>query len=195
MKKEDCFVLGKVTKPHGYKGAVVVFIDADEPSAYAEIEAIWVEIGDRLIPHFIDAMRPHNTADKFVVDLEGIDSEAKAKSISGCTAYLPSRLLPKLDDSAFYLHEVDGWTVATIDGEHIGSIRKVLDYAMYPILEVHAEAHGKDILIPLPAQLEIQVDRAAQSLRVELPEGLLETYLGSDGASDEAILWDGDETD
>lgn len=198
MNKKDCFVLGKVTKPHGYKGAVVVFIDADEPSAYAEIEAIWIEIGDRLVPHFIDAMRPHNTGDKFVVELEGIDSEAKAKSISGCTAYLPSSLLPTLDNNAFYLHEVNGWTVASIDGDAIGTIRKVLDYAMYPILEVYSEEHGKDVLIPLPAQLDIQVDRAAQTLRVELPEGLLETYLGedeaTDSASEEGLWWDGDET-
>ena len=123
-------------------------------------------------------MRPHNTADKYVVELEGVDNEAKAKAIAGCTAYLPTSMLPKLDGNTFYLHEVNGWTVTDAQGNAIGTIRKVLDYAMYPILEVHAEAHNKEVLIPLPAQIEVKVDRAAQSLAVDLPEGLLETYLG-----------------
>ena len=83
MNKADCFVLGKLTKPHGYKGAMVLFIDADEPQAYEALDAVWVEVGDRLVPHFIDALRPHNTADKYVVELEGVDNEAKAKAIAG----------------------------------------------------------------------------------------------------------------
>jgi 16S rRNA processing protein RimM len=195
MNKADCFVLGKLTKPHGYKGAMVLFIDADEPNAYREIDAIWVEVGERLVPHFIDALRPHNTADKFVVELEGIESEAKAKAIAGCTAYLPSALLPKLDGNSFYLHEVNGWTVTDADGTPIGAIRKVLDYAIYPILEVYSDEHDKEVLIPLPEQIEVKVDRAAQSLAVDVPEGLLETYLGSTATdSDESEWWDGDES-
>ena len=194
MNTSDCFVLGKLTKPHGYKGAMVLFIDADEPDAYQDIEAIWVEVGDRLVPHFIDAMRSHNTADKFVVELEGIDSEAKAKAIAGCTAYLPSTLLPKLDNNTFYLHEVTGWKVTDADGTPIGTIRKVLDYAMYPILEVYSDEHGKEILIPLPGQIQIDVKRSLQTLAIELPEGLLETYLGSEAdEAGEETWWDGEE--
>ena len=89
MNKADCFVLGKLTKPHGYKGAMVLFIDADEPQAYEALDAVWVEVGDRLVPHFIDAMRPHNTADKYVVELEGVDNEAKAKAIAGAPHTCP----------------------------------------------------------------------------------------------------------
>ena len=147
------------------------------------------------LPHFIDAMRPHNTADKYVVELEGVDDEAKAKVIAGCTAYLPTSMLPQLDGNTFYLHEVNVWTVTDAQGDAIGTIRKVLDYAMYPILKVHAEVHDKEVLIPLPAQIEVKVDRAEQSLAVDLPEGLLETYLGSEATDDdEGIWWDGDES-
>ena len=195
MNTSDCFVLGKLTKPHGYKGAMVLFIDADEPDAYREIEAIWVEVGDRLVPHFIDAMRPHNTADKFVVELEGIDSEAKAKAIAGCSAYLPSALLPKLDGNSFYLHEVTGWKVTGADGTPIGTIRKVLDYAMYPILEVYSDEHDKEVLIPLPGQIHIEVQRPEETLKIDLPEGLLETYLGPDATNEDAAWWDGEDAE
>ena len=195
MNKDDCFVLGKLTKPHGYKGAMVLFVDADEPEAYIELESVWMEVDDRLVPHFINTLHPHNTANKFIVQLEGIDSESKAKTIAGCTAYLPSTMLPQLDGNSFYLHEVNGWKVKDNHGVAIGIIQKVLDYPMYPILEVHAEAHNKEILIPLPEQVEIRVDRESKALSVNLPEGLLEAYLDSDAADEEEDDWrDGDES-
>ena len=74
-------------------------------------------------------------------------------------------MLPNLDGNTFYLHEVNGWTVTDAQGDTIGTIRKVLDYAMYPILEVHAEAHNKEVLIPLPAQIEVKVDRCGAIAR------------------------------
>ena len=137
---------------------------------------MWVEVGDRLVPHFIDAMRLHNTADKYVVELEGVDNEAKAKARpSGRTACLPTSMLPQLDGNAFYLHEVNGWTVTDAQGDAIGTIRKVLDYAMYPILEVHAEARDKSPNSTSGA-IEVKVDRSAQC-RSGLARGIARNLL------------------
>jgi len=189
MKEEDCFVLGRVTKPHGYKGEVVFFIDADEPDAYRDLDSVWLKVGDRLIPHFIDSIRTHNTGDKFVVRFDGVDTEAKAKAISSAQAFAPLSLLPQLDSDAFYLHEVDGWEVHDLqNGSALGTIQRVLDYAMYPILEVEIE--GREVLIPLPAEVGIRVERSMRTLHVDLPNGLLEAYLGKDNESGED--WDGD---
>ncbi len=191
MKEEDCFVLGRVTKPHGYKGEVVFFIDADEPEAYRDLDAVWLKVGDRLIPHFIDSIRSHNTADKFVVRFDGVDSEAKAKAISSAQAFAPLSLLPQLNSDSFYLHEVDGWKVNDLqNGSELGTIQRVLDYAMYPILEVQIE--GREVLIPLPSEVQIKVERAMKTLHVDLPNGLLEAYLGKDNDENSDTEWDGD---
>jgi 16S rRNA processing protein RimM len=179
MTESDCFILGKITKPHGYKGEVVLFIDADEPDAYLDLDAVWLKLGDRLIPHFIESIRPHNTANKFVVRFDGIETEEQAKSIAASDVLASLALLPELDATEFYLHEVDGWeAVDAATDSQIGTIKRVLDYAMYPILEV--DTNGTEVLIPLPAAFEIKVDREAKTLTIELPEGLLEAYLGGE---------------
>lgn len=179
MNISDCFVLGKITKPHGFKGEVILFIDADEPELYTELEAVWINVKDRLVPHFIESIRAHNTPEKFIVQFDGIDTEVKAKAISACTAYAPLKLLPALDTTEFYLHEVSGWmAIERANDEPIGIIQRVLDYAMYPILEVNVD--GRLVLIPLPSEVTIEVDRAGQILRVDLPDGLLDAYLGPD---------------
>ena len=52
MEIKDCFQLGKITKPFGYKGEVVFFLDVDEPMDYAEMDSVFIEIGGKLLPYF-----------------------------------------------------------------------------------------------------------------------------------------------
>lgn len=196
MNIDDCFLLGKITKPHGYKGDVILYIDADEPDLYKELDCIWLEIGGRLVPHFLDATKAHSALQKLIVHLDGVNDEAAAKALGGTNVFLPIKYLPELDENEFYLHEVQGWRVADAKNEEtIGTINKVLDYAIYPILEVHSD--GREVLIPLPAEIEIRVDRTKQQLFVTIPDGLLDVYLGTSERSDEEDFfpWDGEESE
>ncbi len=191
MNIEDCFLLGKITKPHGYKGDVILYIDADQPQYYADIDCIYLEIQGRLVPHFLDSVKAHSSAHKLIVQLEGVESEAASRALGGANVFLPIKMLPKLDNREFYLHEVQGWTAVNADsGQLIGTIGKVLDYAMYPILEVQCE--GKEVLIPLPSEIKINVDRDARRLSVSIPDGLLDVYLG-ETSEESDHFWDGEE--
>jgi 16S rRNA processing protein RimM len=128
------------------------------------------------------------------VHLEGVDDENSAKSLGGSNVFLPTKYLPELGEDQFYLHEVQGWRVADAESEiTVGTITKVLDYAMYPILEVHSD--GNEVLIPLPPEIDIRVNRTEQQLFVTIPEGLLDVYLGTSLDSDDAndFQWDGEE--
>ena len=190
MNIDDCFLLGKITKPHGYKGDVILYIDADQPELYAGLDCIWLEIDGRLVPHFLESTKSHSSLQKLIVRLEGVDDEDGAKALGGSNVFLPTKYLPELDEHEFYLHEVQGWTVANAETDSlIGTINKVLDYAMYHILEVHSD--GKEVLIPLPPEIDIHVNRVRKHLSVTVPEGLLDVYLGDSEDSSES-LWDGD---
>jgi 16S rRNA processing protein RimM len=196
MNIDDCFLLGKITKPHGYKGDVILYIDADQPEFYKELDCIWLEIGGRLVPHFLDATKAHNSFQRIIVHLNGVDDEAGAKALGGANVFLPTKYLPELDENQFYLHEVQGWRVSDAESEvTIGTINKVLDYAIYPILEVHSD--GKEVLIPLPAEIDIRVNRMEQQLFVTIPEGLLDVYLGASEETEEDadFPWDAEESE
>lgn len=196
MNIDDCFLLGKITKPHGYKGDVILYIDADQPELYKELDCIWLEIAGRLVPHFLEATKAHNSLQKLIVQLEGINDEAGAKALGGANVFLPTKYLPELKENQFYLHEVRGWRVADSESEAmIGTINKVLDYAIYPILEV--TSNGKEVLIPLPAEIDIRVNRAERQLFVTIPDGLLDIYLGTSEETKEHSdsLWDGNAND
>ena len=183
MQVDDCFLLGKVTKPHSFKGEVVLWFDVDEPEAYAGIDGFFVDTPSGLVPYFITTIRPHQ--DRYVARLEGVDDEAAALALAGSDLYLPLAALPALDDQHFYFHEVTGWQVIDAEsGRSAGEALRVLEHGPYPLLETSLE--GKTLLIPLPDHLEVNVDRAAGTLTVPLPEGLVDVFLGPETEADDA---------
>ena len=185
MNIQDCFQLGKITKPFRYFGEVVVWMDVDDTSPYKGIKMVWVEERTGLIPYLITKLKPHK--DRFVAAIEGIDSEEKAKSLCGKNIYLPINELPKLDENHFYFHEVEGWDVFDLKGDEcLGQIIRVLDHGPYPMLEV--ENGNTDLILPLPKDFKILVDREKKALKVEVPDGLIEVF-----TSDEDEEADGNE--
>ena len=174
MNKKNGFILGKLTKPFRYSGELVLWMDVDEADLYKEIRLIWLEMRQQLVPYSIIKLKPHK--DRFVVKLEGVDTEAGAKELCGKDIYLPSEMLPELDDATFYFHEVPGWTVLDIEsGAELGEVMRVLDHGPYPMLEV--ENDGKEMVLPLPEHFKIEVDRKNKVLKVEVPEGLVDVFV------------------
>ena len=80
MLKENCFLLGTIFKLHGYKGDVTIFNEEDLTLDIKNIEFLFIEKNNSLIPFFISKIR--NTKPKnILVKFEDINSEDEAKSI------------------------------------------------------------------------------------------------------------------
>ena len=109
-RKEDCFYLGKIVKKHSFKGEVVIKLDTDEPELYGNMESVFVDLGNNLVPFFIEKSSLSKST-MFRVKFEDINTEADADSIMRAGIYLPLDLLPKLSGNKFYYHEVIGFSV------------------------------------------------------------------------------------
>ena len=182
MTIKDCFKLGKFTKPFRYSGEVVLWMDVDDNSPYRNLKVVWAEERKNLVPYMINKLKPHK--DRFVAVIDGIDSEEAARSICGKDLYLPLSELPDLGSEHFYFHEVPGWRVLDLNsGEDIGTINRVLDHGPYPMLEVEHES--VELILPLPKNFMVEVDRENQILKVEIPEGLLEVFLNPGSKEEE----------
>ena len=183
MDTSSCFVLGMLTRIHGIKGELVLFVDADEPERYAQLDTVLVDTAGGLLPYFITTQRPQG--DRFVVRIEGVDDVASAQQLAGLKVWLPLNRLPPLGDDALYLHEAPGMEVWNLDRSvWFGRVKRVLEHGPYPLLE--CDRDGSEVIVQLPAELRLQVDRKANLLCADLPEGLLEVYLDPPGTPDTA---------
>lgn len=174
MQKEDCFYLGKIVKKYSFKGEVLIKLDTDDPEIYTQMESVFVDFSDTLIPFFIESSSLHKSS-LLRVQFEGVDSEAKADEIVGLDLYLPLSLLPKLDDDQFYYHEIIGFVAEDLQFGVIGTITGVNDSTAQALFEI--ENQGKTILIPVNDDFIRKIDKAQQKIIFQTPEGLIDLYL------------------
>lgn len=174
MRKEDCFYLGSIVKKHSFKGEVVIKLDTDEPELYRNMESVFVDLGGNLVPFFIEKSSL-SKGTMLRVKFDDVNSEAAADTIVKSGIYLPLDLLPKLEGTKFYYHEVIGFTVVDVNHGVVGVVVHINDAAAQPLFEIERE--GKEIFIPLIDDFIKKVDRKQKEIHVETPEGLIDLYL------------------
>lgn len=174
MTTDECYRLGNITKPFGYKGQMVFYLDVDSPQDYADLDSAFVETKTGLVPYFFKV--DNINGNKAIVTFEDLTPD-EAHALAGHDLYLPLDLLPKLSGNQFYFHEVTGFRV--IDSQHgdIGTLQSIIEYPAQPLFQINKD--GKEILIPVIDPVIKQVDRENKTLYLEAPNGLIDLYLNS----------------
>ena len=54
MKKENCFYLGKIVRKYSFKGELLIKLDTDEPELYENLDAMFINVRNTLIPFLIE---------------------------------------------------------------------------------------------------------------------------------------------
>ncbi len=173
MTKDDCFELGKITKTHGVKGEVILWIDVDFPEEYEEMDSVFLDVNGELVPFFMDSFQLRGN--KAIVKFEDIETYEQAEPLVNLQAYLPLDVLPELDGDQFYYHEIVGFQVIDEKLGQLGKVRTVYTMQVQDLLVM--DYQGKEVLIPIEDSIVLEADKEAQTIAVNLPDGLLEVYL------------------
>lgn len=173
MNIDECFYLGKVTKPWGTKGQMALFLDVDAPEDYAGLDSVFVEVKGQLVPHFFHVDQLNGN--RAVVTFEELTPD-QAAALAGHDIYLPLDLLPRLDGNKFYFHEVVGFRVVDSVYGDIGVLQQVIEYPAQPLFQI--DKNGTEILIPVIDPVIDKVDRKLKTIFITAPNGLIALYLG-----------------
>lgn len=191
MTKDDCYQVGHITKTHGVNGELVLFLDVDDPTEYADLDSVLLEVKNELIPYFIESLAIVKGS-RAIVAFEDVDTIEQAERLINCGAFLPlDNLEPITDETRFYFHEIVGYQVVDATEGPLGIVRGV--YAMNAQDLIAMDYQGKEVLIPINSDIVPTINRAEQKLNVVLPDGLLAIYM-EDNAADKAEF-DGDADD
>ncbi|MGB1371124.1 MAG: ribosome maturation factor RimM [Flavobacteriaceae bacterium] len=174
MKKEDCFYLGKIVKKYSFKGEIIAKLDTDQPEIYENLDALFIEVSNRLIPYFVEKSQLHKS-NLLRLKLEDVSSESDADALLKKDLYLPLALLPKLEGNTFYFHEIIGFQVIDENFGPVGHITVVNDSTTQALFEI--DHHGKEVLIPINDDIICSLDRTAKTVLVKTPPGLIDLYL------------------
>ena len=167
---DDMAVVGRVARPHGLRGDVVVNPETDFiAERFRPGATVWTRAAGREEQLTIASARVQNG--KPVVGFEGLSSIEAVERLAGLELRVPEESLQPLEAGRYYEHQLVGCSVETADGARVGTVARVDGGAGGSRLVVEG-ARG-EILIPLAVDICVEIDIARRRIRIEPPEGLL----------------------
>lgn len=170
MNIDTCYKIGFIMKPHGLKGEVTISLDPDAPEDLSSVETVFVEVRERLLPYFIQAISLKGN--KAFLKLEDVDTAEEAQNISKSALYLPKSSRPKSGRGEFYDDEVIGFDVQDTAVGLLGKITDIVQAGPNKLLSV--DVQGKEVLVPLNSPFIHSINKSRKKITVTLPDGFLD---------------------
>jgi 16S rRNA processing protein RimM len=166
--------IGKIVSVFGLKGELIVQHHLGNKIAVSKIKVIFLEQKkDELLPYFVEAARKKGEDDLYL-KLEGIDSKEAASK------FMRREVWMKEEEVQMHTRKDNpiGWIdYRVVDkGKDLGLILEVIEQPHQVLCRL--EIDGKEVLIPINEQTLEKIDHKTRTLLLNLPDGLLEVYLG-----------------
>jgi len=167
------FEVGIITKPQGIRGELRVLPTTDDPSRFELLvgEEILLRIDGVEKPYKLQQARPHKGF--VLVKLDGINDRNMAETLVRGTILIPDELALPLDEGQYYVRDLIGLAVQTENGEHIGTIGKILNTPANDVYVIDV-AEGDSFMIPAIKQVVLDVSIPNGTMTIHLMDGLRE---------------------
>jgi 16S rRNA processing protein RimM len=166
----EMVAIGRVVKPQGRKGEVLVQPLSDRPDRFPTLRAVYVPgEGGAARPMSVVDCWPHK--DRFVLKFEGVDSIDDAEKLRGMDVRIAEEDLPSLPAGSYYHHQLKGLAVLDEAGAPVGTVQDILETGgEAPVLTVRGA--GTETLIPLAEAFVREVDLVRGRIVVVRPQYL-----------------------
>jgi 16S rRNA processing protein RimM len=168
-------LVGRIARPHGLRGQVVVTPETDfVEDRFRAGAMLWTRSsgGDEVLT--ISTVRVQNG--RPVIGLEGFATIEEVERLAGLELRVPEEALKPLADGSYYVHQLVGCVVETAGGQRVGQVARVEAGSGTSVLAI--DGPRGEVLVPLAADICVEVDVAGRRIRIEAPEGLLELNQG-----------------
>ncbi|HEX2144194.1 MAG TPA: ribosome maturation factor RimM [Glycomyces sp.] len=162
-------VVGRIVRPHGLRGEVVVEVRTDDPETRFQPG---VEYSTKNGPMKAVTVRWHQG--RPMIGFEGVTDRNRSETLRGIvlSVEVADEEL-EADDDEFHDQVLIGLAVFDREAGEVGTVSRVDHGAEYETLVVKRKGRTP-ALIPFVADMVDEVDLEAGTIKVDLPPGLLE---------------------
>jgi 16S rRNA processing protein RimM len=161
-------VVGKLRRPHGVQGEIVMEIYTDFPERLRG--GVCVYVGDDHQKLCIQKRRSNN--DTLLIAFDGITTPERAGELRNQFVYVRADDRPPLPEGEYYHHELLGLDVVSEDGQPLGKLVEILSSPANDVYIVRPET-GREVLLPALKSVILDVNLVEKRMLVHLLPGLL----------------------
>ena len=167
IKPEEVYKIGRLGKAHGVKGEVSFQFD-DDIFDRVDADYLVLDIDGILVPFFMEEYRFRNDT-VCLVKFCDIDTQQRAQELTGCDVYFPRALAEEAEEMPSLASLVGFEIVDASNGNTVGNIVAIDDSTINLLFELE-----DGTLIPASDELIEDIDAKQRTIRMNIPEGLLD---------------------
>ena len=166
---QDYLLVGRVVKPHGLQGEVLIKVLSENPSRF--------DAGARLLvgkdpgaARLMGVASSRLQQDRMLLQFEDTSSLEEAELLRDLLIFVGTDALEELSEGEFWEHELVGLSVVHRNGEVLGILGEVIDRPGQDLWSIKTPMG--DVLFPAAEPLVVSIDVEAGTIVVDPPEGL-----------------------
>lgn len=166
--------LGRLVAVHGLQGELILRHTLGKKSSLKGLTNLFIEDKkEGLLPWFLVTTRIKNEEEVYI-KLDGLDTREAASKLTPKEVWVAEEDFRKLAAKNAPVNLI-GYTLVDF-GKPLGPILEVIEQPHQLLCRL--EINGKELLAPIMEATLIKIDHKKKEVKVELPEGLVELYLG-----------------
>ena len=168
IREEEVYRIGRLGRTHGVKGELSFQFD-DDVFDRTDADCLILRIDGLLVPFFIEEYRFRSDT-TCILKLEGIDTQERARELTGCDVFFLRRLTPPDDEDELHWGTFIGYDVIDEStAHHVGRIAAVNDQTVNILFELE-----NGTLIPAAEELITDIDQENRTITIDIPQGLMD---------------------
>jgi 16S rRNA processing protein RimM len=157
--------IAQVLKSNGREGELLVGFVGIAPEDIDLEEPVFIEFDGLPVPFYFESFTPRGNT-RALVRLTGVRNLTDAEELVGRDVCAEDDLYEDEEE------DLTGWAVLDADGTEVGTVTAHEDIPGNPCIWVET-GHG-EVLVPLREELVLDLDEQKETLRMTIPEGLLD---------------------
>ena len=163
------FKVGKIVNTQGLKGEVRVYPFTDDINRFDDLDVFYL---DKDFNTKWNVERVRYKGNLVIMKIKNIDSIEKAEVLRDKFIYVSREDGRELEEDEYFIADMIGLEVYTVDGEKVGVLKDVLQYAANDVYIIKGEE--KEYLIPAIMKFVRTIDMKERKMIIDPIKGMLD---------------------
>ena len=164
------FRIGQIVNTQGLKGEVRVYPYVDDIHRFDQLESFYLE---KNFNKEFEVERVRYKGNMVIMKIKDIDTIELAEKIKSKNIYIPREDSVDLDEDEFFIADMIGIDVFTVNGEKVGVLKDVLQYSANDVYVVKDD-NGKEYLIPSLIKFVPEISIEENKMIIDPIKGMLD---------------------
>jgi 16S rRNA processing protein RimM len=162
----EFLAIGKLRRPHGVKGLLIMDILTDFPERMRAGKPVF--LGEDHRPIQLASIR--RTGKTMLVGFAGIEDRDQAGELRNQIVFVKTASVPRLPQGEYYHHQLLGLTVVDEAGNELGKLEEILETRANDVYLLRREDGSEQLLPAVEGEVVLGVDLERRLIRVRPPQ-------------------------